>query len=181
MIEIDTHAFRDLCGEVLGVPWAEFPASVSNDARLARALTRWLASLQGELAAVERESAAVFLGLLCVSHAEPRHDSSAHDLARRVRARLLDHGLVVDGIGEIAEQLGVSRYRLIRAFKRAYGLTPEDFRRQLRVERARDLLARSEPLAAIAADAGFADQSHMTREFTRLLGLTPGAYRRVLR
>ncbi len=86
---------------------------------------------------------------------------------------------VVEGATD--PQLGVSRYQLFRAFKRAYGLTPEDFRRQLRVERARALLARSETLAAIAADAGFADQSHMTREFYRLLGLTPGAYRRAVR
>lgn len=181
MIEIDTQAFRRLCAETIDHPEAEFQASVSNDRRLSRALTRWLSSLQGDDDASEREAAAAFLGLLCGRHGELREPCSANDLARRVRARLLEQGLVADGIGHIAEELGVSRYQLIRAFKRAYGLTPEDFRRQLRVERARTLLTRPEPLAAIAVDAGFADQSHMTREFNRLLGLTPNAYRRALR
>ena len=95
---------------------------------------------------------------------------------RRMREDYAD----ADGIGDIAAETGVSRYALIRAFKRTFGLSPEDVRRQLRVERARVLLAGSAPLVDIAAAAGFSDQSHMTRELRRLLGISPAAYRRAL-
>jgi AraC-like DNA-binding protein len=85
-----------------------------------------------------------------------------------------------EGISQLAAEIGVSRYQLIRAFKEVYGLTPEDFRRQARVERARSLLRSNRKLVDIAVEAGFADQSHMTREFRRLVGPSPAAYRAAL-
>jgi AraC-like DNA-binding protein len=103
------------------------------------------------------------------------------ELARRAKARMLGESPRADAIGDLARDMGASRFQLIRAYKRAFGLTPEDFRRQLRIERARRLLSGRERLADIAATAGFSDQSHMTREFRRLVGVTPGGYRRALR
>ncbi|MNL88332.1 DNA-binding transcriptional activator FeaR [compost metagenome] len=51
---------------------------------------------------------------------------------------------------------------------------------QRRFDLARSLLASSTPLAEIAAASGYADQSHMTREFKRRYGVTPLAYRAAL-
>jgi AraC-like DNA-binding protein len=48
---------------------------------------------------------------------------------------------------------------------------------QIRLVRARRMLAAGEPPAAAAAACGFADQSHLGRWFRRAYGLTPGAYR----
>ena len=50
----------------------------------------------------------------------------------------------------------------------------EEFLRQLRLSRARDLIAGGGELADVAADVGFADQAHMTREFKKTYGFTPG-------
>jgi AraC-like DNA-binding protein len=41
---------------------------------------------------------------------------------------------------------------------------------------ARRLLRRGEPIAEVAADVGFVDQSHLTRQFQRVMGTTPARY-----
>ena len=69
----------------------------------------------------------------------------------------------------------------LSAFHRAYGLAPSDYQRQLRVRAARGLLSRGVPPTMAAAEAGFADQAHLTRWFRRYYGITPGAYRSAVR
>ena len=72
--------------------------------------------------------------------------------------------------------------RLLRGFRRFLETTPADYLRQLRVDQARRLLAETErPIADIALETGFTDQSHLTRVFRRLLGETPAASRRRFR
>ena len=78
---------------------------------------------------------------------------------------------------DLAAAAGCSRYAAYRAFHQVYGLAPSDYARQLRVRAARRLLARDVPPAAAAAEAGFADQAHLTRWFRRYYGVTPGTYR----
>ena len=80
-------------------------------------------------------------------------------------------------LAELAGLSGVSRYQLLRGFARAVGTTPHAFLVQQRVRLARRLLGRGWRLAEAAVEAGFADQSHMTRAFVRQLGVTPARYR----
>jgi AraC-like DNA-binding protein len=47
---------------------------------------------------------------------------------------------------------------------------------QMRVFRAKQLLAAGVPIAQAAFDTGFTDQSHLNRHFKRLVGITPGQY-----
>ena len=54
------------------------------------------------------------------------------------------------------------------------GLTPHAYQLQRRVALARRLIAQGLPLAEVAAACGFADQSHMTRQFVRKYGVSPG-------
>jgi AraC-like DNA-binding protein len=56
-------------------------------------------------------------------------------------------------------------------------MAPSDYQRQLRVRAARRLLGQGVSPARAAAEAGFADQAHLTRWFRRYYGVTPGAYR----
>jgi AraC-like DNA-binding protein len=79
-------------------------------------------------------------------------------------------------LDDLARAAGLGRFRTVRAFAQATGLTPHAYLMQRRAALARDLVARGVPLAQAAAEAGFADQSHTTRVFGRLFGLTPGAY-----
>lgn len=80
-------------------------------------------------------------------------------------------------LAELAELSGVSRFQLLRGFARQVGTTPHAYLVQRRVMLARRLLAAGYAVSAAAAQAGFADQSHLTRAFLRQFGITPGRYR----
>lgn len=79
----------------------------------------------------------------------------------------------------VAAEVGVHPVHLCRTFGRYYHCTPGEYVRQLRIAYACEALARSEtPLAEIALQAGFADQSQLCRMVRAHTGLTPAAYRR---
>jgi AraC family transcriptional regulator len=83
---------------------------------------------------------------------------------------------------ELGRGVGVHPQRLSRQFHRHTRLSVGEYVQQLRVRRAEAALADPvRPLAEIALDAGFSDQSHMTRVFRRVTGRTPGAVRDALR
>jgi AraC family transcriptional regulator len=82
-------------------------------------------------------------------------------------------------VRDVAGMVGVHPVALARRYRRHFGQTPGGAIRQMRADRASALVARGSDLAGIAADAGYADQSHMTREFVAVYGLTPGQYRTV--
>jgi AraC-like DNA-binding protein len=79
-------------------------------------------------------------------------------------------------LAELAELSGVSRFQLLRGFACEVGATPHAYLVQRRVGLARQLLAAGQSIVDAAINAGFADQSHMTRAFVRQFGVTPGRY-----
>jgi AraC family transcriptional regulator len=100
-----------------------------------------------------------------------RHDRAVRDY---VRAHLRE----TITLNDLAAEIGMSRFHFARRFRCATGITAHEFVLQARVERARIMLKRtSTPLPEIARQCGFADQSHLTREFNKRVGTTPGAYR----
>ncbi len=98
-------------------------------------------------------------------------------VALRAREYLHAHFQENIGLDALARVCGVDRFRLSRAFKAAFGIAPHGYLIQLRLVRARRLLALGAAPAEVASDLGFADQSHLGRWFRRTNGLTPGAYR----
>ena len=98
--------------------------------------------------------------------------------AERIRECLhADHGGKTD-LATLAEETGLSRFQVLREFKRRYGLPPHAYQLCVRVAHARALLQRDVSLVDVAAECGFADQSHLTRHFRRLVGVTPLRYAR---
>jgi AraC family transcriptional regulator len=84
-------------------------------------------------------------------------------------------------IADVACEVGVHPCHLARAFRARHHMPIGAFVRQLRLEwAARRLVTSDVPLAAVALEAGFADQSHLTRAFKRYSGMPPGQYRREL-
>ncbi|OKI12946.1 AraC family transcriptional regulator [Nocardiopsis sp. TSRI0078] len=104
-------------------------------------------------------------------------DPDAGRVAARVEAVLRERFPEDVGAEELSSAAGRSRFAVYRAFRMVRGMAPSDYQRQLRLRRARDLIAAGMPPAEASARAGFADQSHMTRWFGRYYGITPGVFR----
>jgi AraC family transcriptional regulator len=105
------------------------------------------------------------------SRRPPRWLASAEEL---LRARIGDRV----SLGELAAVVGVHPAHLARAFRARYGVSVGEYGRRLRLEWATAEIARGDiPLAMIATQAGFADQSHFTRLFKLYVGMTPARYR----
>jgi len=97
----------------------------------------------------------------------------------RVKERLHEEFRQNLRMGDLAQEAGIHPVHLARVFRTQERQTPGDYLRRVRVRVACDLLRDPEwPLAAIAAECGFADQSHFTRAFRRVAGTTPGQFRR---
>jgi len=118
---------------------------------------------------------------LVARHAAPTGASCklARNEARMQQVRDLLAARIAENVSldDLAQAADVSRFHLIRLFRRRYGVTPFAYQRNLRVERVRDALRYGEPLAEAAAELGFADQSHLGRVFRAVMGATPGQYR----
>jgi AraC-like DNA-binding protein len=95
---------------------------------------------------------------------------------RQVKAFLqanYQHRVSIDDLVRLTH---LDRAYLIRTFRRAVGLPPYTYLLQIRIERAKLLLAAGLPAAQVAYDVGFADQSHLTRHFKSITGTTPKQY-----
>lgn len=99
----------------------------------------------------------------------------------RVEERLTDDFRSSVTLPELADLAGVHPVHLARVFRRHVGCTMRTFVHRLRVLHAcREIAGGRGPLAAVAADSGFCDQSHMTHVFRQITGVTPTAYRRIV-
>ena len=84
-------------------------------------------------------------------------------------------------LADLARVACLSPYHFSRSCKQAVGMGPQRFVMYRRVERAKFLMRRTDqPLAVIAQEVGFADQSHLTSVFRREIGVTPGHFRSAL-
>ncbi len=81
---------------------------------------------------------------------------------------------------DLAKIANLSPYYLLRSFEKSVGLPPHLYQQQLRIEKARELLARNQSPAQVALATGFADQSHFTRQFKKITGLTPAGYQKAI-
>jgi AraC family transcriptional regulator len=143
--------------------------------------------IAGELAARDPCSALALEGLTLELIATarralaPRHERGAawlHAVREQLDASVPD----VPSLQALAAVAGRHPAHLARSFRREYGVTVAGYARTRRLEWAAARIASSDvPLARIALDAGFADQSHFTRAFRRHCGVTPGRYRELVR
>jgi AraC-like DNA-binding protein len=106
---------------------------------------------------------------------------SVHEEALlRSREFLLDNLQREVSLQELSASSGLSPYYFVRAFRNCFGLPPHMYQNQQRVNLAKQLLARGMSIAQVAAEVGFADQSHLTRKFKSLVGATPRQYQQAL-
>ncbi|UQA56178.1 helix-turn-helix domain-containing protein [Polyangium aurulentum] len=122
-----------------------------------------------------------------VARAEVHIDGASAEPARAPAAvrRVMDliHARYAEALSldMLAEAAGISKFHLVRVFKRETGMPPHAFLNLVRVHRAGAKLAAGQPSAAVAVEVGFVDQSHLNRHFLRHLGVTPGRFQREIR
>jgi AraC-like DNA-binding protein len=140
--------------------------------RLHRFLERNDDALASDVVAIET------LGSFAARYGSVRASSARREPQAIVAVKdyLRDHRSRRVTLGDLTELTGLSREYLIRTFRRSVGMPPHAWHLQLRVETAKSLLASGTPIADAAIEAGFADQSHLTRRFRALTGVTPGQF-----
>ncbi len=119
-------------------------------------------------------------GLLVLRHAKlgaPPRVGQEQTILERVRGYMDAHFCYEVDLAQLSQIAGLSRFHLIRAFRANLGMTPHEWLLDRRIRHACGLLAKGEPLAEVATDCGFFDQSHFTRAFKRRMGVTPGVFR----
>lgn len=158
-------------------PVFQDPALRARLERLFARLDAW-AGAQGNRLACDESLAEVVAGL--APHALTMAPREVSVDVRRVHERLADVSGEDPSLAELAALVGLGPFQLLRRFQKVYGAPPHAWRLACRAEQARQWIRGGMPLAEAAALAGFADQSHLTRVFSRQFGFTPGAWRRAV-
>lgn len=79
-------------------------------------------------------------------------------------------------LDELAKESALAKFHLAREFTRRFGAPPHEYLNMVRLARAMESLRAGHAISASAVEAGFFDQSHLTRHFKRVYGLTPGEF-----
>jgi AraC-like DNA-binding protein len=185
MFYFDPAWFQQLASEIAYRPQSLpfFQPGVIHDDELAQSLCRLHLTLeQQETPLIEQESRLLeVLAQMIIRHADAPPvlpEAKKEPLTvKQIKQYIETHYAENFSIDDLAQSTFLSPFHLIRVFKEEMGLPPHAFLRQVRVKRAKALLAGGESIAQVAQATGFTDQGHLNRWFKRLYGLTPGQYR----
>ncbi len=166
-------------GRDLGTP--HFDRFVVEDASIFRLLLNLHHKLEQHISSLEQESEFVStMGLLVARHVanhpavrppgkEPRH-------VKTVRDYLKSHYAENVSLSELTSITNLSPFHLLRVFHHQVGFPPHEYQTQVRIARARKLLLEGQSISHVALETGFCDQSHLSRNFKRIVGMTPGQF-----
>jgi AraC-like DNA-binding protein len=179
---------RDCLDADAGLPGGPyFAAPHVTDARMATAFARLMHGLSDAPHESLRKEARMraLLTALLARHGErpasglaPRRVNAA--CLKRVKDYIHAHYQRDVTSAELAAVAGLSRAHLSRAFNAAFHVPPHVYLNAVRVARAQVLMRAGLPLATVAFECGFADQSHLSRRFKGSVGVTPGDWRRMV-
>lgn len=180
-VELLQRAAEELAGRPQPIPF--FGVPVMHDPVLAQQLRELHTALESTAEPLVRET----LLISTLTAVVARHTDAppavavvgAEPAAVAQARRFLDqHKAERPTLTQLSEHIGFSPFHLLRVFQRAVGCTPHAYLMQIRVREARRLLNKGLPPAEVAFLTGFADQSHLTRAFRRVIGVPPAQYAR---
>lgn len=159
------------------------PDLIVSEPQLVRQFLQMHSSLEADATHLQRESLIwEFLTQLLLQCAEspPKVPTAGQErrVVQLVREYLEDSYAENVSLEFLANIVGLSPEYLVRVFTAELGLPPHTYQTQVRISRAKQLLAAGYAIADIAHQTGFVDQAHFSRQFKRLNGVTPGTYRR---
>jgi AraC-like DNA-binding protein len=185
ILYFDPAALADLRSDILEGAQRSFTfaAPVFADRSLHALFDTAFGHVRGQSAAMSCETAVLRLIARLAVHSttRPLRDEGPTACIRRVRQRIDADPAAPLTLLDLAQEAGLSRYQLIRAFARELGLTPHAYILQRRIALAQRMIRAGLELAEVATAAGFCDQSHLTRRFVRQFGVTPRRYSVVAR
>ncbi len=158
-----------------------FSAPVIHDRSLNQQLINLHHILETSPSSLERESRflwemAQLIHGYATNSPEVKAVGKENYAVQQVRDYLTSHYTRNISLDELANLVGLSPFRLLRAFRKQVGLPPHAYLNHVRVQQAKHLLAMGHAIADTAIATGFADQSHLHRHFKKMLGVTPGQY-----
>ncbi|MCV9920387.1 AraC family transcriptional regulator [Pseudomonas sp. BT-42-2] len=162
-----------------GMP--HFQQSVIQDPTLAAAFSQLHQLSESGASALEQQTAWRHAVLALVQRhghgAQPRAPGNEPLAVARARELLESQLADPPSLESLAAAVNLSPFHFARVFRQATGLPPHAWLKQRRLGRARELLKKGMAAAEVAFVLGFADQSHLSRQFKQAYGVTPGAYR----
>jgi AraC-like DNA-binding protein len=163
------------------IPGLNFRTTLIGDARTMASFLRLHRSLEKPSSRLGRDhSLLVFLHRLLARHSTASialsRDGNEDSAVRRSKKFLDEHYADRVPLHELARLTGLSPYHLNRSFCRKIGMPPHAYQLQMRIARAKSALRTGSSITEVALATGFADQSHFTRVFKRLVGDTPAQY-----
>lgn len=169
----------------VGSGTVHFKGAVIQDPRLSAALSAFHERLAAHAPAAQCESLLLSaLARLVTRYGDPpghpRGVGSERVAVTTAREFIEEHFGEDVTITKLAALSALSPYYFARVFEREVGLPPHAYLESVRIRKVRELIDRGATLASAAYSAGFADQSHLTRRFKRIVGITPGQYSRQL-
>ena len=181
MLFVEPSLVADAAGELGQRETFHFaPAAIRNDADLFRKLDRLCTSIEAKRSELEQQSLFAAALVALAKHTERKAASlevkNGKRSVERAKAYLRERFSESVSLQELAAVCGLSRFHLVHAFTKHVGLSPHAYLVHIRVERARGLLQRGVAPAVVAASMGFADQSHFSRHFKRIMHVTPTRY-----
>jgi AraC-like DNA-binding protein len=184
MIYIEPRLIAEaLSGKARSLPFVR--SAISSDPGLLRALHAALADLSRPFEPLERDRivAAIADTLLSldVSLEVPSPFATSAAAIDRARAFLDQNFMRTVASEELESITGLDRYTLARHYRLRLGTSPYRYLTMRRLGRVKAAIIAGHSLAEAAFMSGFADQSHMTRQFKRAFGLTPGHWQAIRR
>lgn len=161
-----------------------FPRALLDDPELSRLLADAHAESTSTDATRAETSLLTALRRLILRHGDSGRPAESLDRSGAQRRFTRYEEVIEDGLADeldlqaLAVAAGVTRFQVIRDFKKLTGSTPAIFIRDRRLRRANRLIQDGASLADAAFAAGFSDQSHLSRSFRAVHGITPGMFRR---
>lgn len=160
-----------------------FRGAVLDDRILSQHLQTFHKALSQQTSKLAMETALIAaLARLILRHADRalprRHVGRERTAVRRAREYIEANFAASVTLSKLSAISGLSPFHLARVFERQTGIPPHGYLERVRTAEARRLLDSGGPIADVALAVGYADQSHLTHRFKKLLGITPGQYLR---
>ena len=167
---------------VKGKPLPFIKQGLSHDPRLYQATNILLQNMNDQLSILEKEDALYDLATTLYEvagqslYTRKNYDYIAAEKAREFIHASLDQDI---SLSDLEQHIQRDRWSLSRDFRLLFGTSPHRYMIMRRLEIVKKCLINNESLTQTAMIAGFFDQSHMTRHFTRTFGVTPARWKQI--